>query len=427
MHSFLPVTVTGKKLDKSKFSGRAISYDDAGFELRVKADATETIAWADLDAKTHFVVRKSLLDPKDALAHVELGRTLLALKDGKDWAEKSFAVALKLDPTLKEQIAEIRKDVAESSAELMKSDKDAGRESGRIKGGEAPAPEEGTSRTGPEMVGGVEEQFWGAQTEEQQAAAVAELKAFAAETQQTMGKPLTLIETKFFLFYSDLDAQEAKNWSGLLDRMYGMLADLFGVDRKTNIWRGKGLVFVFRSQGDYIKFQTQMHQTDPGTSIGMCHTYGNGIVHIAFFRQSDELQFAHVLVHESAHGFVHRYKSPHRIPSWINEGLSEWLANALLIDKRPNRQKTIRYNAQYWLRQFRGLGGFFEAQHIDGWQYPVAEMMTTFMIERNKRGYVGFINGIKDGQAWEDALKTKYKSTREALVEQFGQAMGLKL
>jgi hypothetical protein len=420
------VPASGKKLDKSKFTGRVISYDDAGFELRVKGDQTETVAWADLDAKTHFVVRKSLLDPKDALAHLELGTALLGLKDGKEWAEKSFAVALKLDPGLKDRVAEVKKEAAESRpAEMLKPD-DEGKSGSTIK----PPKEgenEGMSTAGPETIGGVEKQFWGEQTDAEQAAAVEELKAFAQKAQDKLNKSLDLKETKFFLFYSDLDPQEVKNWTGVLDRMYGMLADLFAVDKKLNIWRGKALVFVFKSQQDYIKFQMQCHDTDPGRSIGMCHTYGNGIVHIAFFRQPDELQFAHVLVHESSHGFIHRYRSPERIPSWVNEGLSEWLANRLLIEQRPNRQKDVRYNAQYWLRQYRGLGGFFEAQHIDAWQYPVAEMITTYMIEMNKKGYIAFINAIKDGVAWEDALKAKMKYTREALVQEFSQAMGLKL
>jgi hypothetical protein len=149
------------------------------------------------------------------------------------------------------------------------------------------------------------------------------------------------------------------------------------------------------------------------------------MVHIAFFRQEKELEFAHVLVHESVHGFVHRYKSPARVPSWANEGLAETIATQLV--PQQNRQKDVRYAAQFYLKEYRGLGDFFDADHIEGWQYPVSEMMTTFLIEKNRKGYVSFINGIKEGLSWDESLSAKLKWPREQLVPAFGQALGVRL
>src|SRR5678816_1538790 len=68
------------------------------------------------------------------------------------------------------------------------------------------------------------------------------------------------------------------------------------------------------------------HQTMAAGTAGMCHQYGNGDVHIAFYRQPNDLDFANVLVHESIHGFLHRYRSPVDVPSWANEGLAEAIA-----------------------------------------------------------------------------------------------------
>ena len=62
----------------------------------------------------------------------------------------------------------------------------------------------------------------------------------------------------------------------------------------------------------------------------MCHTFGSGDVHIAFYRQPNDFDSAHVLVHESVHGFVHRYRSPLDIPSWANEGLAEAIATDMV-------------------------------------------------------------------------------------------------
>jgi hypothetical protein len=427
------VPVSGKKGDKTKFAGRVVAYDEEGFELKGKAAEPQKIPWDDLDAKTQFAVRKQLIDAKDPAAHVELGRALLGVEGAKELSEKAFAVALKLDPSLKDTIDEIKKDAASSPRKTKTTKKD---DLARPPG-EKPDMQETPNAIGPETVGKIQERFWGPQSEEQQAAAIAELKAFAQETQKKMEKPLELNETSFFLFYSDLDKHEARNWSSNLDDMYAELAKLFQIDRKTNIWRGKALVFVFRSATDYRRFQVTMHQTDPGPSMGMCHTYGNGLVHVAFYRPKDDLQFAHVLFHESVHGFLHRYRSPVNVPSWANEGLAEWIARKLLREMRvpderlarevQRREKDARYQAQLWIQHMGGIGDFFTADHIDGWQYNISEMMTTFMIAQSQKNYVAFINGIKDGLTWEQALETKYKATPPVIIPAFGRWLGVKI
>jgi len=68
----------------------------------------------------------------------------------------------------------------------------------------------------------------------------------------------------------------------------------------------------------------------------------------------------------------------------------------------------------------------FTADHIQGWQYSICEMLTTFMIERNTHGYVGFINGIKDGVNWEESLKKNLHYTKEGLIQDFAAAMKIK-
>ena len=421
------VPVTGKKSDKTAFAGRVVSYDDDGFELRGKSGEVETVRWGDLDAKTHFAVRKQLIDPKDADAQLALGRALLGVEGGKEFSDKAFAAALKIDPKLKTSVEDMR----HNSSFTTKSGKStpttkAGADDDSGGGGMKPSEEVAGGGTGPKTIGELQKVFWGKQSDAQQAAAVEELKQFAALTQKRMGKQLALSETKYFLFYSDLPEQEARNWSGLLDRMYDMLANTFAVPKNTNIWRGKGLVFVFRSQSDYFRFEAQMHRTDAQGTAGMCNQFGDGMVHIAFYRQEKELEFAHVLVHESSHGFLHRYRSPVPIPSWANEGLAEWIATKLLEDKWPSHQKDVKYNASYFIREHKGIGDMFTADHIQGWQYPICEMLTTFTIERNTRGYVGFINGIKDGVNWEESLKKNLHYTKEGLIQDFAAAMKIK-
>jgi hypothetical protein len=235
-----------------------------------------------------------------------------------------------------------------------------------------------------------------------------------------------LLETEYFLFYSDLKPEEAQKWRGLLDKMYARLAELFGVEKGRNLWRGKALVFVFSKPDDYRKFQIESHKTDPGGTAGMCHSYSNGYVHIAFFRQPAELAFAHILVHESVHGFLHRYRSHRGIPTWANEGLAEVISAELV--PRPGEARGRRSSAADSMRQRKGLGDtFFTGSQIEAWQYPVAENLCAFMIQQNKKGYVAFINGIKDGLSVEEALEQKYGAGQDRIVPAYLEYMGVKL
>lgn len=266
---------------------------------------------------------------------------------------------------------------------------------------------------------------WPELTEQQQAKAVDDLKEVAADVAKKLSHDLLLHETRYFLFYSDLKPVEAANWAGLLDRMYARLAELFAVPRGQNLWKGKALIFVFSRAEDYRRFERQIAHTDAGGTAGMCHASSTGVVMIAFYRQPQELTFAHVLVHESVHGFLHRYHSPERIPSWANEGLAETIATELVPER--GRRDMVKISAREQIQEHgNSLGTFFQAQHIEGWQYPVAESMCSFMIMANKKNYVDFINGIKDGLTWEQSLDERYKAPLDRLVVVYGSWVGVR-
>jgi hypothetical protein len=266
---------------------------------------------------------------------------------------------------------------------------------------------------------------WPVLTEEQQAQSITELKQFADDTSIKLKRPLKAFETKYFLFYSDLPPVQAANWAGLLDRMYAKLAEMFAVPKGVNIWRGKALVFVFTKADDYRRYEREAMNTDPGSSAGMCHSFSNGIVKIAFYRQPEELEFAHVLVHESVHGFIHRYRTPVPVPSWANEGLAETIATDLVPQR--GRRDGVKAMAREGLQVHKSqMGDFFTEQHIVSWQYPVAEMLCTFMIQASSKNYVEFIKGIKDGMDAQEALESKFKAAKDRLVPVFGQWLGVK-
>ena len=425
-----PVQVSTIKADKSPVEGKLVAYDDDGFELARGAGKTVTVKWSEMGPPGVFNILSTLVGPKAGGEDwVEVGRTMLRVEGGEPFADKAFDRALKVDPKLKEQVETAWQEKPEAEAGEAAS-------AGGGAGEAAPAGAGAGTAGGPQMIGAAKAGAWPPLTEEQRAKKVEELKSFAAEAGKKLNKELLLRETKYFLFYSDLPVNEAQNWAGLLDRMYARLAELFAVPREAkspgagrgdyaNVWYGKALVFVFQNPDDYRRFQQVVHKTDAGPSAGMCHCFGDGRVHIAFYRQKEELTFAHVLVHESVHGFIHRFRTPAHVPSWANEGLAEVIASELVPRKGRAAERQLIAKQQL---QSRGddLGGLFTARHIEGWQYPVAETMCSYMIQQNKRRYVDFIVGMKEGLTWEQSLEQRYKAPRDRLVRAYRASLGMK-
>lgn len=403
-----PMRIVLRTLDGEQLEGRLTAYDDARFELHLAEDDVRELAWSALPAQRVLVIHQQLLPPRDGQAWLTLGKLLRTLPDGEGPSDQALARAQRIDPELKEQVRRIR--TGETTAEDTGDSQQETGETGAVQGP-------------PEVQGPTDLSAWGTLTEAQHEQALAQLKQFAWEGLQQVGVRAQLLETKYFLFYTDLPNDEAVKWAKLLDKMYDRLSKLFGVAEGENIWWGKCLIIVFARERDYHLFEYRVHGSDSSGTAGRCWSYGNGAVHVTFYRQERESAFAHVLVHEAVHGFLHRYKTPIHIPSWLNEGLADTIAGELVPQDRslPLRQRMSKRE----LRRRGSLEDFFVARQIQGWQYGLASSLTTFMIQQNKRGYVDMINGIKAGQTWYESIAKNYGVAPERLVRIFGETQGM--
>ena len=425
-----PQRVTVLKLDRTEIAGMITSFNDDGFELMDAKKRTQTVRWDDLPPGEIMNLHDRLVRKGSGEQWLNLGKKLLTMPGGRAPAERAFQKALKADPALKDQVAEAKKN-AHLTPPAPPPDPNAPRltpteiRGGTTQPGNLLDPTNPAKPVvGPQRVGPVDPSKWGQQSPEAMAAALTEQKKFAEEARQRINPKLALYETPFFLLYSDLAPAEAQNCAALLDATYARLAMMFGVPKGQSIWRGKALVFVFANDADYLMFQMKMHDKTMATgTVGMCHAYGNGDVHLAFYRQPNELDFAHALVHESVHGFLHRYRSPAALPSWVNEGVAEVFAAELV--QRPGVTQASTAQARQDLQTRRDLAKMFESDQIVAWQLSVARTLVEFMINQNRKGYVEFINGIKDGLTWQDAMTQKYGVSLEQLLRAYGNFMGV--
>lgn len=241
--------------------------------------------------------------------------------------------------------------------------------------------------------------------------------------------PLKVYENEHFLLLTDLTLDLASQCLKHLDSMYEMMCRAYGVAQGGNIWCGKCVVVAFQQQSDYIRFQKEVMNnprtvTDLQTSGGGCHARKSGQVIIALWRGSSTFSFTHKLIHETSHGFIARYRSDVRMPSWLNEGLADWIAVHILKSSRQIEARGKRALAM--VQTQRSLNGMFETQQIKGDYYGVAVAVVDMLLERDTSRFRDFIIAIKDGHAHDEALNLSYGMTYADVARNFGRRIGVR-
>ncbi len=256
------------------------------------------------------------------------------------------------------------------------------------------------------------------------AAEVRRLEAFVALVQRDF-PALQLHETHEFLFVTDIPEAEIDPYVASLDSMHDLLCDLYGIPRGEPVWKGKCLVIAFRRESDFHAFEERfMRAAIPRGVHGLCHQAADGRVVMACHRGRDLNSFAHMLVHETSHGFNHRWMSPERLPNWLNEGLAEWVGTQVVPMSRQVPAKEAQ--ARAFIQATGSLGpGFFTAPNIQPIQYGIASQLVKFLVARDRKKFAEFVLGIKEGMTAEQSLKAAFHASLEELVDAFGEAIGV--
>jgi hypothetical protein len=255
------------------------------------------------------------------------------------------------------------------------------------------------------------------------AAAVSELGEFVARVRQAF-PALAVVETHEFIVATDIPAAQMAPSTAKLDAMHDLLCDLYGIPQGEPVWQGKCLVVAFLAADDFRAFEGRFMEVDAKGMHGLCHQRSDGRVIMACHRGDDAPAFAHMLVHETSHGFNHRWMSPVRLPNWLNEGIAEWVGTQVVpgCDQVPLKEA----RAGEFVRATGGLGpGFFAAENIDAVQYGIASGLVKFMAGRDQRKFAALVRGVKEGLPVEESLRQAYGATLEELVAGYGAVIGV--
>jgi hypothetical protein len=217
---------------------------------------------------------------------------------------------------------------------------------------------------------------------------------------------------------------ESARWAAELDRMYARLARIFDLPEGENLFWGKAVIFVFRDRDRFRIVEAESFgQLVPRWSAGLCHPIGPKVF-VNFYRQPTDREFAAILVHETVHGFLHRYRTPRRLPTWANEGFCDWVAS-VSFDRSPVDEMR-RPGALTYLRGGGDIQSILDMSYLDGsWPgpdsvgYAVGYLMVGLMIQDRPHRFGDWVKAVKAGKDWERALAEDFGVPRARLVETF--------
>ena len=268
-----------------------------------------------------------------------------------------------------------------------------------------------------------------AETDEEHADALAKSRKMVDEV-ISIFPGAKLYETEHFLFVSNMPPQQVGPYIASLDKMYDWMCHLYGVPRDHKVWLGgKVPIFAFLENKEFSDFEDRffpearesLHSLS--NIYGLCHLKPSGEVVIACYRGNDPNDFAQMLVHETSHGFIHRYKTKAQLPNWVDEGMADLIGAEMVPASTAVKNRELK--AMQDLAQRQTLGGMLAAPRIEAWQYGVASNLNRFMLQANREKYVRFIEALKDGMKWEDALKETYGSTPDELLAAYSRWINL--
>ena len=270
------------------------------------------------------------------------------------------------------------------------------------------------------------QRLWPEQTDEERAKTIADYKDFLKRVQANYQFPMQLHETQFFLFLTDLPANQVGQYVAYLDSMYAKLCDLFGVSKTKNLFLGKCIIVAFATEESFLAFElTFLDNPKAKGAQGLSHGSSDGRQIIACFRGSiDAAAFAALMVHETTHSFAHRLRSTVGYPKWIGEGLADWIAYAVVPRKSAvDRQKKSVEQVQ----RTGSLGGNFldHGPNLEAWQYDIGAHLINFLVQLDPGRFRAFLMSIKEGDTTEEALTRCYGFTYPDLMAQYGRSIGV--
>ena len=408
-----PTPVTFRLADGHRIRGKMTDWDESGID-----GTFGRRRWDDIKTDDIWGLHQRFMDSDDAEAWYRLGGVLLMVltesQDGRKDAERALRKALRLEPLLGPEIEDLYLRRAKLEQDRARAKQQA--ESEKLS---STTPEAKDWPASP----------WPRLSADEREMAIRTIKGDALSILESTGSGLRVCSTPYAVVYSGLDEELTIRWADHFDRAISRTNALMRQPMGDNPFWGKCIVFLFANADRYRLVQAESFGHYANAQERAITHFQGPKVYVSALIDPDDRGFAETLAHEAVHAYLHRHRSPVRLPAWANEGVAEWVATSLEADS--TRAAQARADAVAFVREGGNVGAALNMDYLDGtWPGPaglsagplgpsVGYLMVTTMINDKPNEFRKWINGVKAGEDWVEALKTRFGVPAEALVETF--------
>ncbi len=349
---------------------------------------------------------KKLLDWRQASQYIQLARMLFSLQGADKLADAALQDAIRRDRNCAKDVDALRLEVAEHRRKIVEDRRIAAEKDFQAKavGMNDLANKEEAPRVKP----------WNVATDAQRAEALIEMKADADRWLKQVNLRYCIVEGKYWVLYADLPLGETKELARRMDAMYETVANMFALPVGLNIFHGKAVVIVSASDEHYRSIEmAAFNSMPPPGAIGLCHMVGPKVV-VSANKSADENRFIATLVHEASHGFMHRYGSPARLPSWADEGYAEYVAaesfpdSTTKADRKPQGLKWLRDENNHVLDVLHMNYEDGSWPGADAIGYAIGYLAVDFLVQTKGETFREWVKDVKAGIPWEEAMQKRF-------------------
>ncbi len=349
---------------------------------------------------------KKLLDWRQASQYIQLARMLFSLQGADKLADAALQDAIRRDRNCAKDVDALRLEVAEHRRKIVEDRRIAAEKDFQAKavGMNDLANKVEAPRVKP----------WNVATDAQRAEALIEMKADADRWLKQVNLRYCIVEGKYWVLYADLPLGETKELARRMDAMYETVANMFALPVGLNIFHGKAVVIVSASDEHYRAIEmAAFNSMPPPGAIGLCHMVGPKVV-VSANKSADENRFMATLVHEASHGFMHRYGSPARLPSWADEGYAEYVAaesfpdSTTKADRKPQGLKWLRDENNHVLDVLHMNYEDGSWPGADAIGYAIGYLAVDFLVQTKGETFREWVKDVKAGIPWEEAMQKRF-------------------
>ena len=360
------------------------------------------VAYDQLESKSAYktmrdlmIARRGSADALSAEDHYRLGVLLLG-RNRPMRAKRALRVAARMDASYQEKSDDaIRRFRSERKGAPIRQEEPR-----------PPVERDGSANNGVRSFAG------SGYTDAQRAKIIEGYKRVGDDVAKQVGADTVLVETQHFLIWTDWAKAEHGNLATWCESMYAELSRMFNIPADKHVFPGKSLIFCLRSQSRFVKAANILDNYNAVNALGYTSTDANGHSHVVVFRQGGSPTgrdaFASTLVHEGVHAFIHAYRGQGRIPTWLNEGLANVVAEQVLGDRCPNAETAVAAGEAFVRANLPLSDILIRDGMLDARLYPLAHSVVACLMAKDHAGFSEFINDIKSGVSMEDALNRRY-------------------